>query len=109
MAYNESLAGKVRKFMEGKPGFAMKKMFGGVCYLLNGNMACGVLGDNLIVRVDQDRYAECLEIAGTRKFDITGREMKGWVMVSCEDGLDNERFSAWVERGAHFALGLPPK
>jgi hypothetical protein len=109
MAYNEALAGKVRQFMEGKPGFAMKKMFGGICYLLNGNMACGVLGDTLIIRVGPDRYAECLEIAGTRKFDITGREMKGWVMMSCEDGLDNERLAAWVGMGADFAMGLSPK
>lgn len=109
MAYNEDLAERVKNILGEKPGFNMKKMFGGVCYLLNGNMACGVLNNDLIVRVGPQNYDKFLKLPGIKKFDITGRPMKGWVMVSFADEKSRKDIKKWVERGVAFAAGLPAK
>jgi TfoX/Sxy family transcriptional regulator of competence genes len=82
-------------------------MFGGVGFLLHGNMACGVLNSDLIVRVGSENYEELLKLPEARTFNTTGRPMKGLVLVS---GLDEEVIlKEWVERGVAFALTLPPK
>lgn len=86
-----------------------KKMFGGLCFLLNGNMACGILKNALIVRVGPDKYNEALQLPHARQFDITGRPMKGWVMVPAEGLTSHNDLSAWVERGVSFASTLPVK
>lgn len=109
MAYNETLAEKVKEILKEEPGFRMKKMFGGVCFLLRGNMACGVLNDDLIVRVGPDNYEKYLELPGIKKFDITGKPMKGWVMVPYDEKTGLKVLASWVERGVAFAQGLPPK
>jgi len=109
MAYNEHLAGKVETLLKEKPGFSMKKMFGGVGFLLYGNMACGVLNDDLIVRVGPQNYEKCLSIPEAREFDTSGRPMKGWVMVAFQGENKKEDLEIWVKRGVDFALGLPPK
>ena len=109
MAYNEALAGKARSLLQGEAGFAEKKMFGGLCFLLHGNMACGILNDDLIVRVGLPQYETALRQPRAGKFDFTGRPMKGWVMVSGA-GLDTEESLAdWLARGVAFARTLPPK
>lgn len=109
MAYDENLAGKVRKIMQEEPGFDEKKMFGGICFLLNGNMACGILDNELIVRVGKDDYENTLNLPHVRKFDITGRPMKGWVMISAQ-GFDNMKaLREWTGKGIVFARTLPPK
>ena len=77
MGYDKGLAERVRGLLKGKPGFSEKKMFGGVCFLLQGNMACGVLNDDLIVRVGPVKYNELLKVPNTRQFDITGKPMEG--------------------------------
>jgi TfoX/Sxy family transcriptional regulator of competence genes len=84
-------------------------MFGGLCFLLNGNMVCGILNDDLIVRVGPQNYANALKDAYARQFDITGKPMKGWVMVSGENLQSDHELLEWVRRGANFALSLPPK
>jgi TfoX/Sxy family transcriptional regulator of competence genes len=109
MAYDEGLAHRVRDIMNEEPGLVEKKMFGGVGFMLNGNMACGVNKDDLIVRVGPDRYEQTVIQPHARPFDFTGRPMKGWVMVgpdgvSAEDDLKN-----WVTQGITFARSLPPK
>jgi hypothetical protein len=109
MAYDAVLAQRVKTFLEGKPGFAEKKMFGGVCYLLNGNMACGIINADLIVRVGPEQYAPCLQQPHARQFDITGRPMKGWVMVAPAGHGSVTDLSAWVQRGVDFVQSLPPK
>jgi TfoX/Sxy family transcriptional regulator of competence genes len=109
MAYDETLVQRVRSLLEGKTGFTEKRMFGGVCFLVRGNMACGILNDDLIVRVGPENYEDSLKLPNTREFDITGRSMKGWVMVSTEGHNANESLSSWVERGIAFALTLPAK
>jgi len=109
MAYNNVLAERVKTLLEEKPGFTMKKMFGGVGFLLNGNMACGVLNDDLIVRVAPQSYEKYLSFPEAREFDTSGRSMKGWVMVSFEGEIKKQDLEIWVQRGVEVALGLPPK
>jgi hypothetical protein len=109
MAYDEGLAQIVREFLEGKTGFDEKKMFGGICFLLHGNMACGILKDDLIVRVGPDKYEDSLKLPHIRKFDITGRPMKGWVMVSSDGYASEEDIISWIQKGVDFSLSLPPK
>ena len=111
MAYNEILADRVRKVLVEMevPDPDAKKMFGGVGHLLQGNMACGVHKEYLIVRVGLERYEHALAQPGTKVFDITGRPMKGWVMVVPEACEEDDALKAWVKQGVDFALTLPPK
>ena len=84
MAYDESLAARIREMLDRQNGIVEKKMFGGVCFLFNGNMLVGVWKENVIVRVGLDAYEEALAEPSVVEFDITGRSMKGWVMVEPE-------------------------
>ena len=109
MAFDEGLAQRVREALGELPGLVEKRMFGGVGYMVRGNMACGLNKDDLIVRVGPVRYEEALAESHTRPFDMTGRPMKGWVVVrpaGYESDADLER---WVQQGLAFALSLPPK
>ena len=105
MAYDEGLARRIQGIMVGLPGTIEKKMFGGVGY----NMACGVNGDDLIVRVGPEGYEEALTKAHTKEFDMTGRPMKGWVVVTADGVESDDQLEAWVQQGVGFALSLPPK
>ena len=89
MAYDEGLAQRVREILEDIPGYNEKKMFGGICCLIDGNMACGVLGDDIIIRVGPEAYEGALEQDHTKIFDFTGRPMKGFVFVG-QEGIDLE-------------------
>jgi TfoX/Sxy family transcriptional regulator of competence genes len=109
MAYDENLAERVWQAMAGTPGLVEKKMFGGTGYLLHGNMACGVNGSNLIVRVGPQAYQEALEQPGVQVFDLTGRPMSGWVQVTPAGLGDQAALQAWIARGIQFAQSLPPK
>jgi hypothetical protein len=109
MAYDEGLAQRVREEMIELPGFVEKKMFGGIGFMLQGNMACGVNGEDLIVRVGRERYEDALAQPHTKPFDMTGRPMKGWVMVSPEGVEADEDLWDWVQQGVEFASSLPAK
>lgn len=109
MAYDEILAQRVRETLRDKAGIVEKKMFGGVGFMLQGNMACGVNKDDLIVRVGPDGYQAALEKRNTKPFDLTGRPMKGWVVVTREGYKADEDLKRWVETGVVFASSLPPK
>jgi TfoX/Sxy family transcriptional regulator of competence genes len=109
MAYNEGLAQRIRETLAEQPGLSEKKMFGGVSFLLNGNMACGVIKDELIVRVGPEQYAEAVAQRHTRPFDIAGRLMTGWIMVGPAGYQSNDALHAWVEQGLTFARSLPAK
>jgi hypothetical protein len=85
------------------------RMFGGLAFLVDGNMAVGVLGSDLMVRVGPDGDTAALSRPGARPFAMTGRPMAGWVLVG-PDGYSVERdFAAWVDEGVTFASSLPPK
>jgi hypothetical protein len=109
MAYDEGLATRVRDVIGDQPGVAEKKMFGGLAFLLRGNMACGVRGDDLIVRLAADSFDAALDEPGTRLFDLTGRPMKGWLLVDADGHAEDGDLRRWVDRGLAFAASLPPK
>lgn len=103
MVCDEGLAHRIRELLEEEPDFAEKKMFGGICFLLSGNMVCGIIGDDLIVRVGAAKYAEMLKLPHAGKFDITGRPMKGWIKV-LSGGLDSDDdLNDWLRH-----LQMPP-
>ncbi|HUG33499.1 MAG TPA: TfoX/Sxy family protein [Anaerolineales bacterium] len=108
MAYNEKLAERIRSELKGMP-FVEKKMFGGVGFLVHGNMACGVHKNGMIVRVDPEKHAALLKKPHARPFDITGRPMKGWLVVDPDGYKTAKQLSAWVKEGVEFALTLPAK
>ena len=109
MAYDAVLAERVRRLAPKGRGFVEKKMFGGVGFLLHGNMCVGVWKEYLIVRIGPEAYDEALEQPYVCEFDITGRPMKGWVMVE-PAGLHREsELAEWVERAVGFVSELPAK
>jgi hypothetical protein len=109
MAYDEGLAERARRVFEEHPGYVEKRMFGGIAFMVHGNMAIGVLGDGLIVRVGPEDYERAVMEPHTRPFDLTGRPMRGWVVVVPEGYQSDEDLRAWVKQGLDFALTLPPK
>ena len=108
MGYNVKLAERIRSELDGIP-VVEKKMFGGVGFLLNGNLACGVNKDDMIVRVDPEKHATLLKKSHVRPFDMTGRPMKGWLLVEAEGVKTEKQLSTWVKEGVEFASALPPK
>ncbi len=109
MAYDEEVASRVRQVLGELAGLEEKKMFGGLGYLLMGNMACGVNKDDLIIRVGPDEYEKYVALPHARPFDFTGRPMKGWLMIAPAGYKAEEDLVAWIKRGVDFALTLPPK
>jgi TfoX/Sxy family transcriptional regulator of competence genes len=109
MAFDESLADRIRKGLGRKKGVEEKKMFGGLGFLLNGNMLVGVWKESMIVRVGPDGYEDALLEPHVKEFDITGRPMKGWVMVESEGVQDEAQIKAWIQRAVMFVGKLPAK
>ena len=110
MAYDEGLAARVRAVLDNRSDVADRRMFGGIAFLVAGNMACGVSGESLMVRVGREQ-AEALIASepGARSMDMTGRPMRGWVLVAPEATADDGDLERWVRRGERFAASLPPK
>jgi TfoX/Sxy family transcriptional regulator of competence genes len=109
MAYDTTLAERVRKTLARQKDIAEKKMFGGIAFLVNGNLCCGVHKADLIVRIDPDDTAAALKEPGARPFDLTGRPMKGWIIVATGAVQDAAGLRKWVKRGLKYATTLPPK
>ncbi len=109
MAYDEVLDGRIKKIVSHWKGTADKKMFGGVCHLLNGNMFCGVHKDLLILRLGGDKSKDALALPHVRPFDITGKPMKGWVMVACDGCKSDQALKAWLDQAKAFVGTLPKK
>ena len=110
MAYDLKLAERIRAEVKGLP-IVEKKMFGGVGYMLHGNMACGILEDNLIIRVALDDYEKTLKRKYVKIFTMKNgpRPMKGWVMVEPEGYKTPKQLKDWVKTGIDVAINLPPK
>ncbi len=109
MAYEEALAERVRDLVMHRGDVTERKMFGGVAWMVAGNMACGILGDSLIVRLEPEEVEKALTEEHTRPFDTTGRPMKGFVVVEAPALSDPADLAGWVEAGVGFASSLPPK
>jgi TfoX/Sxy family transcriptional regulator of competence genes len=109
MAYDDALADRVRELISARPNVSERKMFGGIAFMVDGNMAVGVSGDELMVRLDPADSDQALTEDGVRVFDMTGRPMKGWILVAAERTSDEAGLSEWVDAGAEYAASLPPK
>ena len=110
MAFSEELAERIRQALARKKGIEEKRMFGGVGFLLNGNLLVGVRKDSLLVRLGPEQGDEALTEAHVSEFEITGRgTMKGWVVVSLEGVQGDDQLKGWIERAAKFVGKLPAK
>jgi TfoX/Sxy family transcriptional regulator of competence genes len=110
MAYDEALADRVRDLISTRADVTEKKMFGGIAFMLGGNMAVGVRGDDLLVRLSEEDAQRALAEEGVRPFEMGGRRQpKGWVLVGGERISDDAGLREWVEAGADYAASLPAK
>jgi TfoX/Sxy family transcriptional regulator of competence genes len=109
MAYDTELAERIERLSLNWPGFGSKKMFGGLGYLLHGNMAFGIWQDQLIVRCGPQQYGHYLAQPHVREFDVTGRPMQGWLMIAPDGLVKDQALLRWLERGRDFAASLPVK
>ena len=108
MAYNEELALRIRQSLGEQTGIVERKMFGGLCFMAHGNMCCGVMGDEIIVRVGAERYEDSLQMPHARPMGFTGRPMRGFVVVASKGIESEEGLDEWIARGVKFAMSLPP-
>ena len=109
MAFNENLAARIRSHIGKRTGLVEKKMFGGLAFLLKGNMSVGVHGDEMIVRIDPVATDAALKQKHVRIFDITGKPMKGWILVDAKGLTDEKSLAKWVDTGVAYAQSLPAK
>jgi len=110
MAYDEELAGRIRELVAGEPALTEKKMFGGLAFLVDGNMAVAASGQGgLLVRVDPAESDALVGGSNARLMEMRGRQMPGWLRVDTDDVKTEEELSTWISRGVSFARSLPAK
>jgi len=109
MAHDENLAARIREALARKKGIAEKKMFGGLGFLLNGNLLVGVWKDSLIVRLGNEQGEAALLEPHVKEFDITGRPMRNWVLVEPEGVSEDDHLKGWIQRAVKFVSKLPGK
>ncbi|MFO0878357.1 MAG: TfoX/Sxy family protein [Gemmataceae bacterium] len=109
MAFDEILAARIREILARKRGIEEKKMFGCVCFMLKGNALVGVWKDSLIARLGPDNYDDALLEPHVREFDITGKPMKGWVLVEPGGVEEDDQLKGWIEQVLKFVKTLPAK
>ncbi len=109
MPYDEGVAQRVREAMSDQKNVVEKKMFGGLTFMLQGNMCCGVVGGELMVRVGVDGYEAALSQPHARQMDFTRKPLKGFVYVAQQGFEADDDLQAWVDRAVKFARSLPPK
>jgi TfoX/Sxy family transcriptional regulator of competence genes len=110
VAYDEKLAARIRELVEGEPGLTEQKMFGGLAFLIGGNMAVAASGHGgLLVRVDPAESAKLVAETNAEPMEMRGRQMQGWLRVGSEDVRTKRELSRWVERGVKYARSLPAK
>ena len=109
MPYDAAIDTRIKKVIAQWKNTSHKKMFGGVCHLLHGNMFCGVYQEYLILRLGEDAAADALDQAHVRVFDITGKPMRGWVMVDKNGFKSDDDLKNWLDKAKMFVKTLPPK
>ena len=110
MAYDEELADRIRELLEGKADLTERKMFGGLAFLIGGNIAVGASGQGgILVRADPEQSEKLVATTKARFMEMRGREMKGWLRVDSEDVRTKRQLAKWVELGVTFARSLPAK
>ena len=109
MAFDEAVAERVRDALAGAPDVVEKKMFGGIAFMVRGNMCCGVIADRLMLRVGPVVYDTALSRPHAKPMDFTGRPMKGMIYVEPAGFASPVALKKWVDRAMEFTLSLPPK
>jgi TfoX/Sxy family transcriptional regulator of competence genes len=109
MAFDEALAQRVRTLLARTPGLTEKKMFGGLAFLLNGNMCCGVTGSRLMLRVGDEQYQAALSSPHAREMDFTGRPMRGFVYITSRGIETDKDLAGWIQQALDFVGPLPAK
>jgi TfoX/Sxy family transcriptional regulator of competence genes len=109
VAYDEQLAQRVREVLAPHPEVAERKMFGGLAFMLRGNMCCGIVDDELMVRVGPEGHADAIDQPHAREMDFTGKPSKGMVYVARAGVTTKKALASWVDKGVEYALTLPAK
>jgi TfoX/Sxy family transcriptional regulator of competence genes len=109
MAYSEELADRVRDAVDGRPGVTERKMFGGIAWMVSGNMACGIIGEDLTIRLEREDAEAALGEEHVGPMEFTGRPMRGFIMVEAAGIEDDVDLGRWVDAAADFAESLPAK
>ena len=109
MPYNEHLAHRLREALADRKELTERKMFGGLSFMLSGNMCCGIVKDDMVVRVGPNSHGEALAKKHARPMDFTGRPLKGMVYVGPEGYRTEEDLKYWLDQALSFVLSLPPK
>lgn len=109
MSYDFDLADRIRMHLPFSPEISERKMFGGLCFMQNGHMTCGVIKSELMVRVGPNNYEHCLALPGARKMDFTGKPLRGMVYVDEDAITDDIKLLEWLHYSLDFTASLPPK
>ncbi len=109
MAYSEELAQRIRDEIGGHPALEEKQMFGGIAFMVQGNMSVGVSGDDLMVRVGKENHEDAMAQPHVRIFDMGARPMEGWVLVDPDGTATDADLARWIDVGVSHAESLPPK
>lgn len=109
MGYDENLAHRMRGLLAEQVNLTERKMFGGLAFMVRGNMCCGIIGDELMVRVGPEQYAAALARQHACEMDFTGRPMTGMVMVAADGLASDESLQEWIRWGILFVSSLPSK
>jgi len=109
MPFDATLAERLRSLLRGSYSVSEKKMFGGLAFMVNGHMCCGIVGKDLVVRTGPDASIEALRLPHSRPMDFTGRPMRGFVFVAAAGFHSDRDLNGWVQRGLDFVLAQPPK
>lgn len=109
MAYNLTLAQRIREMVYGQKDASERKMFGGICFMIGGNMVCGVVGDELMSRINPESHAAALEKPHVKPMEFTGRSMKGYLFIEPEGIRTKKELAYWVNQGIRIAQSIPPK
>ncbi|MFQ5630691.1 MAG: TfoX/Sxy family protein [bacterium] len=109
LAFDVGLAERLREIFQDQPNVREKKMFGGLAFMVNGNMCCGIVSETLMLRVGAEQYDEALARPHARKMAFTGKPMKGMIYVDPDGFAEDADLQDWVQRGLNFVQALPPK
>jgi TfoX N-terminal domain len=110
VAYDEELAERIRKLVGNEPGLSEQKMFGGLAFLIGGNMAIAASGQGgILVRADPEESDAIVAATAARPMEMRGREMRGWLRVDAGDVNTDADLARWVDVGSTYARSLPPK
>jgi hypothetical protein len=109
MPYDEGLAERLHDYFDERYDVEVKKMFGGLCFMVSRHMCCGIIGENLMARVGPENYSECLSKSHVREMDFTGKAIKGMVYIEPEGISEDSDLEKWIGMCEKFVASLPPK